>query len=191
MDVLQTVAATATILAALVAIATLLFTWRQAREATRPYVVVDLVPTPVNTREAELVVRNYGRTAARNLKVTFSPDLSASESAVDTQLGTLVAQRYKGRAVASLAPGRRLSNIYWQVEGETNANRLGLPARVTATATYEGPKGFKLRKAPQYEDTFALDMDVVRGGTQSTRSTKGSKVDRIAVATEAIARLMS
>lgn len=187
LNALQVAAAVATIIAAVVAVATLLYTWGQAQEATRPSVVVDLVPNPVNSLEAELVVRNYGRTAARNLKISFSPPLRTGPDAPKQSLGDVVVQRYEGATIASLAPGRTLSNIYWQT-GDAKENTLGLPSATLATAHYEGRQGSRFRRAAKYTDTFSLDMAVIKGGTQSVRTTKGKELDRIAVATEAIAR---
>ncbi|HZN71521.1 MAG TPA: hypothetical protein VFC00_07545 [Micromonosporaceae bacterium] len=70
----------AEVMTALIAFAAVVFAWSQVREARRtreaqaqPYVVVLLEPSAASGILMDLVVRNYGTTAARDVRLEFDP----------------------------------------------------------------------------------------------------------------------
>jgi hypothetical protein len=108
------------VVSAVIAVAALYFTWRQAQNAQRqtelqqrihedaaqPYVWADLRPDPENGYLIALIVRNEGPTVATNVRVGF-----------DKPLPNEFADNWDGQLVelASLAPGRQI--VWWLRSG--------------------------------------------------------------------------
>lgn len=115
-----------------------------------------------------LVVRNYGPSIAKNVRVTFTPELPdpAEEQASESLIPFLKA-RY-ARPIPTLTPGTELSNVYFWGKDDGNGtfeNGEDVPDQVTVTVTYESTDDHP------YRDTFDLDVDLMRGATRVTSST--------------------
>lgn len=113
----------------------------------------------------ELVIRNYGMSAARDLHVSFDPPLSDEDR--KDGLTDMVAKRYDA-AIALLPPGSELTNTWWRGKNTgTNelVNGLNTPEEVSVTVSY---KGNRIR---QYRDTFPLHADIIKLTTYSVSST--------------------
>jgi hypothetical protein len=182
-DVLALLASLATIVAAIIAAVALLSARNQAREATRPYVVPELTPHPLFKQQADFTVTNYGLTAAYDLAVTFDRDpLTDSDDGV----AAVFMERYK-QTFHSLAPRRSLRNVYWRFSGSgEDGNEFDLPPHVQVTVTYNGQARGFLRRQDKFAETFDLTIDMIRGETRTSRTTKNKEMDRIAAALEAI-----
>jgi hypothetical protein len=94
---------------------------RRLRESqARPFVVVDLEVEPAQ-QTISIVITNTGGTIARNVKVTFEPDL---ESSFDSRGSSGLIRDLKPlrEGIGTLPPGKRVSllfDIFTQREGET------------------------------------------------------------------------
>jgi len=81
---------------------------RQAREAQiRPFVVVDIVPSPVLGSILNLVVENVGLTLARDFRIRFTPELQTSREQYDLANSMLIKS-----GIPTLSPRRRITAIF-------------------------------------------------------------------------------
>jgi hypothetical protein len=103
-----------------------------AREQARPYVVASLESSGVEVGFMDLVVRNYGKTAARDVRMTVEPEMVRSQDG-----GTSVPVK-KFDVLGVLAPGQEW-RTYW--DRAWKRNELGLPLLHEATLTYTDAEG--------------------------------------------------
>lgn len=159
------ISAFAAIITAVIAVIALASTARDSRDRSRPLVLAIFRVAEHSDTAFELVVRNYGASAARDLRVSFDPPLS--EEDCKDGLTAMVAKRYD-TAIALLPPGSELTNTWWRGK-YTGANELvnGLntPEEVSVTVSY---RGNRLRR---YRDTFPLHADIIKLTTYSVSST--------------------
>lgn len=106
---------------------------RVQKEASEPYVVVDIEPSEPGSFALVLSVHNVGPTMARNVRITATPDLTSSESDAVTE----ALQRVLARTIPMIPPGRRLMYFF-----DTNQRfRSGLPMAFDFTVHADGPGG--------------------------------------------------
>ncbi|MGO4300408.1 hypothetical protein [Leifsonia sp. RAF41] len=160
------IAAFAAVVTAIIAVIALGSTANDSRERSRPLVFAMFRQAEHSDTSFELVVRNYGASAARELSVTFDPPLSA-EDRQETRTD-FVARRYD-RTIPLLPPGSELSNTWWggrvAAGGNELVNGLNTPDEVTVSVRY---KGNRIR---YYSDQFALSADTMKLTTYSVSST--------------------
>jgi hypothetical protein len=65
-----------------------------------------------------LVIKNYGTTVARNVKVSFDPPLDAPAPEKAHQSVAPFLKRRYAKPIPSLAPGQELDNIYFSDEDD-------------------------------------------------------------------------
>ncbi|HEY4226029.1 MAG TPA: hypothetical protein VGM70_09465 [Pseudolysinimonas sp.] len=113
-----------------------------------------------NDTAFDFVVRNYGQSAARNVKVTFDPPFGPDER--QHRLTEILAQRYDD-VIPLLPPSVEVPNLWWS--GPPMTNTLKTPNKVRVTITY---KGNRLRS---YKEIIPLDAEWMKRGTYSVSST--------------------
>lgn len=100
------------------------------REKSQPYVVAFLEESAVGSRILDLVVRNYGQTAGRNIRLSFEPTLNRTdgdggeEDVILPDLISFLAPRQEWRTLFDVATER--------------AHREDLPLLYKGVVTYEG-----------------------------------------------------
>ncbi|GGS10495.1 hypothetical protein GCM10010236_76210 [Streptomyces eurythermus] len=112
-----------------------------------------------------LVIRNYGPSVAKNVRVSFDPAIPdpppdmARESVVP-----FLKSRYS-RVIPTLTPGTELRNVYYvgEPQGDHFVNSEPTPERVTVTISCESADGKQ-----EYTDTFDLDVDLMQSETWVT-----------------------
>lgn len=133
----------------------LLFAWRQVHEAkrlreeqARPFVVAYLRVDWLT----EIVIENTGRTAARDVSVSFQPPLvSTLGPPWPWDDSTLLRDGIK-----TLAPGQKVRFEFDAIVDRFN--REDLPLRHDATLTYQGFSGRR-----RYNETHVLDLGLYKG----------------------------
>lgn len=160
---------------AAVAVGTLRASKRDSRDRSRPMVgaLLDRQAHP-GSRFAQLYVRNYGPTVAYNVKVTFDPEIkdigakTSENSFVPFLLG-----RY-GSPIPTMMPGVELINIWYAPgpRGENGelTNDEPIPDVVTATIRYSDRPDFWAKSTNRYEDTFTLDMSIIKMSISTTHT---------------------
>ena len=133
-----------------------------SRERSRPMMAAELRKAPYTPGTQLLVIRNYGPSIARNVKVTFDPPIPdpAPERAPQS-VSPLVTRRY-AEPIPVIAPDVELSNIWFSgIHDHANGweNFEPTPDRFTVTITYDGPDG------TNYVDPFPLDTDLINKHT--------------------------
>jgi hypothetical protein len=111
-----------------------------------------------------LVVKNYGPSIARNVKVTFDPPIPDPPDA-SSSVTPFLKNRY-AKPIAVMTPGMELDNIYFSGESAAQGwvNREPTPAQVTVTIAYENDEG------DRFSDAFPLDVQTIRDRTYATSS---------------------
>src|ERR1700758_3993789 len=163
-------AAWAAILLGIVALA---FTNRQiklnrrlAAEETRPNVAMFMEPHPVDWHVIEIVVRNFGQTAAYDIRFSFPtpPTVAEYENAADSYAD--VVELKLPRELPVLAPGQE-----WRLVWDSALDRAeigsGIESRFAGTVIYhdrpDKPRGWRFwqRKRPALETKVVLDWDAL------------------------------
>lgn len=177
------VSALAAVVTSFVSVLTLGHIRRDSRDATRPMVVVELRDVPLATATMSLVVRNLGRSVARNVTITFDPPLPQPDD-IHGGLVHHVNRRYAD-PIPTLTPGTRLENI-WRFKGDADQGQEVPSERVVATAVYEDTRG------RTYEDRYVLATDIHEWGTLTEPSGTDDKAlrKREVKALEAVARAL-
>lgn len=163
------IAAVATVLAAVVAVHTLWALKQDSQDRSRPYMSVDLRPVALSGVTGELVVSNEGATPARNVRVTFDPELPVLDGTAAQGKVTPFLQRRYAKEIPVIAPRRQLINIYAVMQpgpGGEPVNDEPTPANCVVTVKYEGERG------REFVDEFPLTLDLLRNGTTSGPSGK-------------------
>lgn len=163
----------ATIVAAIVAVFTLMRAGLDSASRSRPYVVVEFDVPEHGYKRIDLVVRNSGPTAARDLSVTFDPQFEDIED--NLRLGVFVARRFRNR-VPVLGPGQALRSIL-MVDTE-DESKSDVPESLTATVSYGSPWWRR-----RYRDTFVLTRVIYTSQVFSESSgSERSSLQKIATA---------
>ena len=172
------VASAATVVAAVVAVVTLLALRADSRDRTRPRVIADL-RGQVITHSATLVVSNVGSTPAEQVRVEFDPPLPEDDIESGVGATTAVLQRRYALPIPTLAPGSELRNVYQGLRG----GREPVPDDFVVKCDYQDSHGRR------YSESFKLSMAPIRGATFQTPGDKSASglLERTAVALERIA----
>lgn len=155
----------ATVAAAVVAIITLIALRADSADRTRPVVVADLEHPPAvyGNQGLDLVIRNTGATAARDLTVTFDPDPliideTGQKKPRDPQQAQQLVKRF-AHPIAVLPSRRRLrTNYFWSrpdpsdPTGNKARNGNPVPDSFSVKLSYRG-RGRKV-----FTDQFDLDV---------------------------------
>jgi hypothetical protein len=120
---------------------------------SRPYVIVDLEPASHTRDVVELVIRNAGRTAARNVELAFSPEPQRAQEIPSYPLNEM---RLLKQPTPVMPPDREI-RVLFDVTHEYAAKRGSLPSTYTVTVTYADDE------ATPWIDTYVLDLDVHLG----------------------------
>jgi hypothetical protein len=135
---------------------------------SRPMLAAELRIPPYTRGIQSLVIKNFGPTIARNIRVSFDPEIPDPEpSKAATSVTTFLKRRY-ANPIPVLTPGMELDNLYYvgrPSDGVTFENTEPTPPQVTVTIVYEGPDGVS------YEEAFHLDVSLLRQRTYVTSST--------------------
>lgn len=135
---------------------------RATAEQTRPHVAMFMEPHAADWHVIELVVRNFGKTAAYDIRFSFAepPTVARYETASDGYADVVALQLPEELTV--LAP-----NQEWRTVWDSAIDRAelgeGIESRFTGTVSYSDtpgePKGWFGRrgKQPRYENKVTLD----------------------------------
>ncbi|WP_336628279.1 MULTISPECIES: hypothetical protein [unclassified Microbacterium] len=159
------VSAVFAVVTAIIAIVAISATARDSKERTRPVVIALFRQSQNSDTAFELVIRNYGASAARDLRVTFDPPLDA-ESRLEKNTGML-ATRYDS-SVPWLPPGSELTNTWWSGVnngGPELVNKLKTPDKVVVSVSY---KGNRLRRFGENFSLAASDIALTTYNESST-----------------------
>ncbi|SOJ53368.1 hypothetical protein MSIMFB_00869 [Mycobacterium simulans] len=139
---------------------------RLATEETRPYVAMLMEPHVADWHVIELVVRNFGRTAAYDVRFSFPnpPTVAEYENASDGYADVVELQL--PRELPTLAPGQE-----WRMVWDSAIDRAeigsGVESRFEGTVTYydrpEQPRGWRFwqRGRRPLETKVVLDWDAL------------------------------
>jgi hypothetical protein len=173
----------ATVVAAVIAIWTLVAVRADSRDRSRPVVVAELRHAPIATYMS-LVVRNAGASVAKDIAVRLDPDLEHWTGGQKDFGRKAIVQRYEKR-IPTLGPGQELSNIFRF--DATNEAESELPLDLLVTVSYERSRLWRTR----YRDEFPLSVRVMAHETwvESSKSTD-SQIEKSRRALEAIAEAL-
>lgn len=177
-------ASTATV-TAVVAVLALVRATQDSAERSRPMVVAELRPAPRSSDAMEFVVRNYGPSLARDLRVSFEPPIPDPHDPSQS-VTPFLKQRYAS-VIPALSPGQELSNIWWSGHGGAKEleNFEPTPDRCKVSLQYRG-----VRKKV-FRECYFIDVDLVKLTTYSVSSTDpGERVGQIAKAIDKIEVLL-
>lgn len=155
----------ATVVAAVVAVFTLMRAGLDSASRSRPYIVVEYRVPEFAFKRMVLVVRNVGPTAARNVKVDFNPPFTTDGG--HDRLAPYVARRY-AQAIGVVGPGQELTSIVMvDTEDETKSD---VPETLVAKVHYDAPwwrRGYRdrfvLQRVVYAEQVFTRSSDSVEG----------------------------
>lgn len=157
------VVAWATVLEAGVLAVAALFAWSQLAEMremrvaqTRPYVIAYIHPNPNAHTIIDFVIANVGKTVARDIKLTFVPELSESSGPAASFPGAHWAAFDSG--LPTLAPGQQLSCL-WANSLTVFATDAVAPKQHDVTITYSGD----IPARSSYSDEYVLDVGAFFG----------------------------
>jgi hypothetical protein len=140
---------------------------RDSQARTRPMVAAELRDEPYAPGTQLLVIKNYGSTVARNVKVTFDPPLSdPPPEKMHQSVAPFLKRRY-AKPIPSLVPGQELDNIYFSGESDGAGgwkNREPHPDQVRVTIELDASD------RAHYIDHFDLDVNLIRDRTMVTSS---------------------
>jgi hypothetical protein len=165
---------------ALVAIFSLLSLRRDSPDRSRPVISADLLPLTLSHGTCELVIENVGRSVAKDVQVTFDPEITEDLGAI----AAFLARRYD-HVIPTMGPGRRLTNVYGNQLGDGSGNLdEQVPRDVTLTITYKDARDRR------YEDRYELTVQTLLNQTTSSPSNTDERgmQRRLLAALEAIAR---
>jgi hypothetical protein len=140
---------------------------RDSQARTRPMVAAELRDEAYARGVQLLVIKNYGPTVARNVKVIFDPPLGDPASEKEHQSVAPFLKRRYAKPISSLVPGQELDNIYFDGESDGAGgfkNRDPHPDQVRVTIELDAPDG------AHYVDHFDLDVNLIRDRTMVTSS---------------------
>ncbi len=159
-DMATIAAAAGTLLAALFALCAICQTRSLTKQKAQPYVAASLEPHQHVPWVMELVVANYGQTAATNVHITIDPEplrvvLKDSE---DPDGPTSETPLHYPKTLSVLVPGQRWGTTWDSIFMRHKHDEL--PTRYTITLTYDGIEG---KRQPQTEYVLDWGMYLARG----------------------------
>jgi hypothetical protein len=152
------VTALGAVVTGLVALGAGVVAWFQLKEAkglreeeSRPYVVVSVEPSPAGMIALDIVIRNLGRTVAKNCRITTTPTLKSTTEDPDHPLAKLKPLSEP----ISLVPGQEIRLLLDRIPDRRIAC---LPFRYDAKVTYSNTAGQK------WTEELVLDLAGVSSG---------------------------
>ncbi|WOC11972.1 hypothetical protein MP11Mi_10530 [Gordonia sp. MP11Mi] len=170
------VTAVSVVVATVFGVRTLRQTKRDSIDRSRPMVAAHLERDPHPTGlGADLVVKNYGPSVAHSVAITFTPPIEDTGTrSGEASFVPLLLRRYRS-PIPNLVPGMELRNL-WNIANKDQTDEYGqylndepIPDRVIAKITYRDSPSEDSR-TNTYEDTFILDINVLRGEVITTHS---------------------
>ncbi|WP_433300415.1 hypothetical protein ACQP2F_03040 [Actinoplanes sp. CA-030573] len=152
--------------AAINGVRTLRQTRTDSRNRSRPMVAAELQPVEYSKGMIALVVRNFGPTIARNVRVTFDPPIPDPTNPAQS-LTTFLKRRYE-KPILTLTPDMKLSNLWFIGQAGDDGrfrNTEPTPEQCTVTIACESADG------TAYEDKFVIDVALVQAETYAEPST--------------------
>ncbi|UCM88903.1 COG1361 family protein [Streptomyces marincola] len=142
---------------------TLRQTRRDSISKSRPMVAAEFRDARPSPSTLYLVIRNYGPSVAKNIKITFAPEIIETSS---ESLASYIRARYS-KKIPTLTPGAELKNIYYVGESRDGVfvNSEPMPEQVVVTISYESADSKQV-----YTDAYDLDVEVMKGETWSSSS---------------------
>ena len=150
---------------------------RAQKESLRPYMVAQILPPRHAGDFGRIEVTNYGKTAARNVTVTFDPELPRlplheinknSQHSHLSQPTTDLIDRVFSKPFSTLAPGQEVESPYWisrkKYNGYVAAKRVDLPPGEEAANKQREAKEreeFEKKNAGLSADGFSEDTKAV------------------------------
>lgn len=104
-------------------------------EQAAPYVVVDVELSPASSMYIDLVVRNIGKTVARDVRIAFMPAL---KSTLDDRDFPRAAAGFLTRAIPAMPPGREYRML---LESGPGLHESDLPRVYQVGVSFEGVGG--------------------------------------------------
>jgi hypothetical protein len=146
------------LVAAAVAITQVREARRLREEQAQPYVVVSLETDPSSPIILHLVIKNIGRTAARNVVVDFDPPLISS---LDREDASRISEwTVLKDGILTLAPGQSMSTLIDSLLNRyAGGDTTHYPGKVQATVNYMGDHG----RRRVYSYVYDLDFNVYFG----------------------------
>lgn len=155
----------AAIFTAIIAIFALRSTASDSRERSRPIVLAFFRKSPHNESAFDLVVHNYGTSAASDIDVKFDPTFE-EEQRKDHMVEAL-AQRYD-KPVPLMPPGSEITNVWWALDftapNRSGKNRYPTPDEALIVITYKG------NRVRRYKEKIKLDTNWMKGDTSTVSS---------------------
>lgn len=137
-----------------------------AAEQSRPHVGVLMEPHAADWHVIELVVRNFGKTAAYNVRFSFANPPTVAEYENSSDGYAEVVELQLPSEIPVLAPGQE-----WRLVWDSALDRAeiggGIESRFTGTVTYfdrpDAPRGWRFwqRERPQLQTDVVLDWDAL------------------------------
>lgn len=182
-DIATIVAAAGTLFAALFALGAIWQTRSLTKQKAQPYVAASLEPHQHVPWVMELVVANYGQTAATNVHITIDPEpLRVVLENPDPDGPTKQTPLPYPKTLSVLVPGQRWGTTWDSIFMRHKHDEL--PTRYTITLTYDGIKG---KRQPQTEYALDWDMYLARGHLgYKTMSNIGDEIAGIRTAMDKI-----
>jgi archaellum component FlaF (FlaF/FlaG flagellin family) len=181
-DASAAIAAVAACAQAVLLIVAAVIAYRQVQEARRvreeqaqPYVVVALEADPSAQWLLDLVIRNMGKTVAREVFVTFEPQLVSS---LDREAGgnRITEWTVLKEGIRTLVPGQSMSMLVDSlISRYAGGGSTQLPGRVRANVRYTDD-----RKSPNsYSYEYDLDFNVFFGSHYAGRKNFNDLVESV------------
>ncbi|GAA1223317.1 hypothetical protein [Rhodoglobus aureus] len=159
------IVALAAVVTAAIAIFALRSTANDSRERSRPIVLAYFRLSPHNDSAFDLVVRNFGTSAASDIVVKSDPPFGPTES--NDRMVNALEERYE-KPVPLLPPGSEITNVWWALDftapNKSGKNRYSTPDEAVMTITY---KGNRFRR---YKGRIKLDTNWMKGSTSTVSS---------------------
>jgi hypothetical protein len=129
---------------------------QDSEDQTRPYIGMDVVPSIAGGRSFDLIIENFGRTTAREVRIRLADSVFGAQSE-DDALGAALARVFA--EPFDLSPGAR-RRLFWYMPDDPNAQppgAKGAPSAEIIVATYQWQPGND-REARHYEEGYPYDL---------------------------------
>lgn len=182
-SVVSATAASLGVIAAGVAATSGVRTLRQNRLASkatsRPMVAAELRRVEHAKAYQALVVQNFGPSIARNVQVSFDPEIPDPADAAQSIIPYL--KRQYASPIAVMTPGTQLENLYYTGRNGTFVDAEPTPEKVTVSVSYENDAG------DTYGDRFPLDVQLLLNHTSvGNSSAPDQQLKKLVTAAESI-----
>ncbi len=127
---------------------------RTREQESRPFVIVDIEPSPVWRNLLNLVIENVGSTVARDVRLNFTPPLQSSSDKIDLESTVLLRE-----GVPMLPPGRRIQTFFDASHDRKDSGDL--PMRYDVTVSLSDYRGRQ-----QEEQRYVIDLQHLYGLTE-------------------------